>query len=85
MEYDPLLQDDFTASTHINNSDSIVIYHIENIYSYHPCIYVAYYLLSGLYYRNTPIKKYRLYQSVKRGSYFILNKKREYLDEYIKN
>lgn len=81
FEEDPLIQDNFIASKPLNNSDGIVIYKINDRFTY-PYIYVAYLYLSGLYIKNTRIKKLRLYESVKRGYYFILDKSRYYLDEF---
>lgn len=82
FEYDPLLKDDFIASKAINNSDSVVIYQIEN--GYNSYIKVAYYFLSGLYMNTSKIKTLKLYESVKRGFYFILDKTRYYINDFVR-
>ena len=84
FEYDPLLHDDFISSKAINNSDSVVIYHIDDVYSYNPYIKVAYYYLDGLYMNASKIKALKLYESVKRGFYFILDKTRYYINDFVR-
>lgn len=84
LEYDPLLNDDFIASKAINNSDSVVIYQIDDVCSYNPYIKVAYYYLDGLYMNTSKIKTLKLYDSVKRGYYFILDKRRYYIDDFMR-
>lgn len=84
-EDDPLLQDDYIASKLLNNSDVIVIYSIDSSYIYlNNYVLVAIHYLSGLYIYNTKIKKYKLYDSSKRGYYFNYNKNRYYIDDFIK-
>ena len=78
-EDDPLLKDDFIATQHINNSDGIVIYSI-NDYS----VIASCWFLSGLYMNYTPLKKYKLYNSVKNGFYFNFNKRRYYIKDFIR-
>lgn len=82
-ENDPLLQDDYIATKHINNSDGIVIYNIESQHINNYAL-VAIHYLSGLYIFNTKIKKYKLYYACKRGYYFNYNKIRYYIDDFIK-
>lgn len=83
FEDDPLKQDDYIATKHINNSDGIVIYNIESHYI-NNYVLVAIHYLSGLYIFNTKIKKYKLYCSCKRGYYFNYNKTKYYIDDFIK-
>lgn len=80
---DPLLQDDFIAYKHINNSDSIVIYKIDD-YILYPTIKTAFMCLHGLYYENTKIKEYKLYESIKNGYYFKINNTRYYINDFVR-
>lgn len=82
--YDPLTQDAFIASKAINNSDSVVIYAVYDDVFY-PHVLVAYYYLSGLYMKASSIKKHKLYYSSRYDDYyFILNKTRYYLNNFIR-
>lgn len=81
-ENDPLLQDDYIATKHINNSDGIVIYHIK--YHYNNSVYAAFMCLHGLYYENTKIKEYKLYESIKNGYYFKINNTRYYINDFMR-
>ena len=78
-ENNPLLQDDYIATKHINNSDGIVIYHIDN-----NSVYAAFMCLHGLYYENTKIKEYKLYESIKNGYYFKINNIRYYINDFMR-
>ena len=80
----PIYQNDFIATKCINNFDSLVIYDIDTN-SIIPTIKVAYLVNNGCgFATNTEIKEYRLYESVKRGYYFMLKNRRYYIDEFIK-
>ena len=84
-EDDPLLQDDIIASKPINNSDSMVIYDIKYDYdSYSNYVIVGCLYLSGLYIASDKIKKYKLYDSMRRGYYFNYKNHRYYIDEFLK-
>lgn len=83
MEYDPLLQDDYIASTHINNSDGIVIYDVIDDYrGYY--VLSAHHYLSGLCVLNTRITKNKIYIDRQGDTYFIKDKTRYYLNTFMR-
>ena len=83
-EKDPLLQDDYIAIKHINNSDIIAIYYITDCYLFNDYVYIAFICLHGLHYENTKIRKYKIYESVQNGYYFKINNTRYYLNEFMR-
>lgn len=82
--YDPLLQDDYIAYKHINNSDGIVIYLIDD-YILYPTVKTAF-IYSNLFNGsvNTKIKNNKLYESKRNGYYFIKNHQRYYINDFMK-
>lgn len=81
---DPLLQDDYIAYKHLNNSDGIVIYLIDD-YILYPTVKTAFMnsnLSNGCF--NTRITENRLYESKNNGYYFIKNHHRYYINDFMR-
>lgn len=81
---DPLLQDDYIAYKHLNNSDGIVIYLIDD-YILYPTVKTAFMnsnLFNGCF--NTRITENRLYESKNNGYYFIKNHQRYYINDFMR-
>ena len=78
-ENDPLLKNDFIASKSINNSDSIVIYGVNGFKVITACLY-----LSGLNMKQSKLTRNKLYYDNGGDIYFIKDKKRYYLNDFIR-